>query len=63
LPVNEFFTCSAVDLLLAFVLIWIRSSGQTSSATLGYFGRGPAMKYNRWLQQPNSLGLVYTDAK
>lgn len=28
-----------------------------------HFKRGPAVKYNRWLQQPNSLGLVYTDAK
>lgn len=23
-----------------------------------YFKRGPAMKYNRWLAQPNSLGLI-----
>jgi hypothetical protein len=26
-----------------------------------HFERGPAMKYNRWLAQPNSLGLVFAN--
>jgi hypothetical protein len=28
---------------------------------VAHFDRGPAMKYNRWLAQPNSLGLVFAN--